>query len=254
VADVARHTAQIFSAVVIVSAISLHAESASACTCVVVSPSPCAAASRPGKIVFVGTVLTEESTMLSTDIPGVSAERGRKLGLSVQETLVGRSRQFVYIETSTSSCGYPFQVGEQYLVYAAGSEQSGFGTGACSRTSPLSQSQTDLVLLRELKSGAVRPRIFGRVMGLLIPPRPDRTSVEEQSFAVPNVIVSAEGQGRREQTVTDADGWFEIVGLKPGRYTVRAHAPREAQPVEPRHVTLHDCGVDAHFRLDIPRR
>jgi hypothetical protein len=75
-------------------------------------------------------------------------------------------------------------------VYAAGSEQSGFGTGACSRTRRLSHSQTDLVLLRELKSGRVRPRIFGRVMGLLIPPRPDRTSAYEQSFAMPNVIVS----------------------------------------------------------------
>jgi hypothetical protein len=222
--------------------------------CVVVAPSPCAAASGPDTLVFVGTVLTEESTMLSTDIPGVSAEPGRKLGFSVQETLVGRSRQFVYIETSTSSCGYPFHVGEQYLVYAGGSEQSRFGTGACSRTSPLSLSQQDLVLLRELKSGAVRPRIFGRVTGLLIPPRPDRTSVEEQSFAVPNVIVSAEGHGRREQTVTDADGWFEIVGLHPGRYTVHAHAPRHAQPAEPQQVTLDDCGADAHFRFDVPRQ
>jgi hypothetical protein len=88
------------------------------------------------------------------------------------------------------------------------------------------------VLLRELKSGRVRPRIFGQVMGLLIPLRPDRTSVDEQSFAMPNVIVSAEGRGRQAQAVTDAEGWFEIVGLKPGRYTVRAHAPRQAQPVE----------------------
>jgi hypothetical protein len=88
------------------------------------------------------------------------------------------------------------------------------------------------VLLRELKSGRVRPRIFGRVMGLLIPPRPDRTSGDEQSFAMPNVIVSAEARGRQAQAVTDAEGWFEIVGLKPGRYTVRAHAPRQAQPVE----------------------
>jgi hypothetical protein len=249
---VARHTAPMIAAVVIASA--LYAESASACSCVGDPPSPCAVASHSSDtIVFVGTALTEEPIMLPTHIPHFPEERGRKTGFSVQETLVGPVRQFVHIRTSGSSCGYAFRLGEQYLVYAAGSEQSGFGTGACSRTGRLSQSQTDLVLLRELKSGRVRPRIFGRVMGLLIPPRPDRTSVDEQSFAMPNVIVSAEGQGRQAQGVTDAEGWFSIVGLKPGRYTVRAHAPREAQSVEPRKVTLDNCGADAHFRLDIPR-
>jgi hypothetical protein len=248
------HTAPILFAVVIASVLSLQAESASACNCLGDPPSPCAAASGSDTIVFVGTVLTEESITLPTHNPQFPEERGRRLGFSVHETLVGTSRQFVDIQTSRSSCGYPFRVGDQYLVYAAGSEQSGFGTGGCSRTRRLAQSQHDLLLLRELKSGAVRPRIFGRVMGLLIPPRPDRTSVDEQSFAVPNVIVSAEGQGRREQAVTDADGWFEIVGLKPGRYAVRAHAPRQAQPVEPEQVTLDDCGADAHFRFDIPRQ
>jgi hypothetical protein len=250
---VARHTAPIIAAVVIASA--LHAESASACSCRSDPPFPCAVASHSSDtIVFVGTALTEEPIMPPTHIPQFPEERSRRTGFSVPETLVGPVRQFVHIRTSGSSCGYAFRLGDQYLVYAAGSEQSGFGTGACSRTGRLSQSQTDLVLLRELKSGRVRPRIFGRVMGLLIPPRPDRTSVDEQSFAIPNVVVSAEGHGRRAQAVTDAGGWFEILGLKPGRYTVRAHAPRPAQPVEPRYVTLDKCGADAHFGIEIPRQ
>jgi hypothetical protein len=79
---------------------------------------------------FVGTALTEEPIMLPTHIPQLPEEWGQKTGFSVQETLVGIARQFVHIRTLGSSCGYAFRLGEQYLVYAAGSERSGFGHGS----------------------------------------------------------------------------------------------------------------------------
>src|SRR5215211_8986186 len=120
----ARHTARIVMAVVIVGVGSLHAKSAWACSCLGDPLSPCAEATHSSDtIVFVGTALTEETIMLPTHIPQFPEERGRRTGFSVQETLVGPVRQFVHIRTSGSSCGYVFRLGEQYLVYAAGSEQ-----------------------------------------------------------------------------------------------------------------------------------
>jgi hypothetical protein len=97
----------------------------------------------------------------------------RKVWTQSRRRRAARTRDNRGIRRCDDRRGRSFRIGERYLVYAAGSEQSGFGTGACSRTRRLSHSQTDLVLLREL----------------------------------------------RAQAVTDAEGWFSIVGLKPDRYT-----------------------------------
>jgi hypothetical protein len=109
----------------------------------------------------------------------------RKVWTQSRRRRAARTRDNRGIRRCDDRRGRSFRIGERYLVYAAGSEQSGFGTGACSRTRRLSHSQTDLVLLREL----------------------------------------------RAQAVTDAEGWFSIVGLKPDRYT-RASG-RAAHPHRP---------------------
>lgn len=74
----------------------------------------------------------------------------------VQESWKGIDDEPVTINTSTSgdTCGYNFQEGNDYLVYAHGQTQPiggkpELGTGICSRTAPVSDAQADLLVLGE---------------------------------------------------------------------------------------------------------
>jgi hypothetical protein len=44
-------------------------------------------------------------------------------------------------------CGYPFEVGESYLIYANGSDENKLSTGICHRTNNLLENSQDLKIL-----------------------------------------------------------------------------------------------------------
>ena len=74
----------------------------------------------------------------------------------VQESWKGIDEEPLTINTSTSgnTCGYDFELGNDYLVYAHGQTQPiggkpELGTGICSRTTPISTAQADLLVLGE---------------------------------------------------------------------------------------------------------
>ena len=48
-------------------------------------------------------------------------------------------------------CGYPFEVGQKYLVYAYGSDENGLATNICQRTSGLIDAAADLKTLGKAK-------------------------------------------------------------------------------------------------------
>lgn len=63
----------------------------------------------------------------------------------------------VYTSDSDASCGYPFQRGESYLVYAHFWQSEGvFSTGLCSRNSPIAMAGGDM---RELGVPRVPPGV-----------------------------------------------------------------------------------------------
>jgi hypothetical protein len=189
-------------------------------------------------LVFVGRALREQAITLrgAPDFPRVP---GRRIRFSVKEMLVGIPRESVLIETpaSDASRGVGFEIGQQYLVYAWGLEEP-YGASVCSRTAPLSAAKNDLALLREYRYLDVKSRLFGSVLGTIMP-RPTQTSADLKHVAVPNVVVTASGKGRRRQTTTDTEGRFVFVGLPPGVLTER--------------VTLDNCGADAFFVFNLPR-
>ena len=49
-------------------------------------------------------------------------------------------------------CGYPFEVGQKYLVYAYGSDVNRLGTNICQRTVDLIEAAADLKALGKAKA------------------------------------------------------------------------------------------------------
>ncbi len=69
-----------------------------------------------------------------------------RVTFQVDEVWKGTPYQNLVVSTPTYSCGYSFQVGKKFLVYASGSEDQ-LHTGLCSGTSFYSQSTASLAFL-----------------------------------------------------------------------------------------------------------
>ena|SRR2546429_9588227 len=99
-------------------------------------------ASRPSMVVHTRRVL-------------LVLERGWKGALS--DSLV------VWTGNGAGDCGYPFKVGERYLVFAVSSGSAGFSTGVCTLTQPLSKAGRyiralgDASIHRQRGSESMRP-------------------------------------------------------------------------------------------------
>jgi hypothetical protein len=118
---------------------------ASACTCELVDRS---------QKEIVESELSSSEAVFSGEV--VDFEKGSSVAapwptetvnLRVSEVWKGPERETLEVSTATQSgtCGYPFEEGQEYLVYAYGKQ--GLETDLCSRTKPLSKAGTDLALL-----------------------------------------------------------------------------------------------------------
>src|SRR5688572_27739183 len=117
-------------ALIVAGLLTLWSSPAHACSCG--TAGVCDAAWTAGAV-FVGHVVSMES----------SPTGGRIVQLAVLEGFRGFRLTQVAIATSASegSCGYPFQIGESYLVYTDQSPDSGtLSASLCSRTRPLASA------------------------------------------------------------------------------------------------------------------
>ena len=108
-----------------------------ACSCA--PPRPVAEAVEGHDRVFLGTVTSIES-------PDGFLQR---VTFQVSEHFKGSQVPVLEVETNAHgpTCGYPFQEGVQYVVYAHGEEDALEAT-SCSRTSVAVQPGSDLEILR----------------------------------------------------------------------------------------------------------
>ena len=126
---------------------------AEACSCAVSGP-PCEAA-WAANAVFAGRVveITRNDDPKPTDPLKMLEWSHRRLSvrLAVAEKFRGVDAADAIVATSDSgaSCGYPFVVGREYLVYAYEREGRLF-VSLCSRTRPLTEAAEDLAYLRAI--------------------------------------------------------------------------------------------------------
>lgn len=208
----------------------LRTESANACSCIG-SGAPCAETWR-ADAVFVGHVVSIASTY------------GRQVELAVIEPFRSLQLTQATVEAGYAGgdCGYPFEIGQSYLVYANRTPEGHFTTSICSRTRPVREATDDLAYLRSL--AAIVPgtpaRLTGRVVLWEYP-----IPLGSQLKPIPHIGVTASGGGRMFSASTNDRGEFALTGLPLGTYDVVATAPNGYEASK-QTVTVHDprgCGT-----------
>jgi hypothetical protein len=165
----------------------------------------------------------------------------------------GEEPRYIDLWTPFGDCGFDFQVGETYLVYADNDEESNIvSTGSCSRTRRLADAGDDLAYLMLLGHA---PKEAGRLEGFvtsnaMYQVEMDKTRDPERiSQPIADVVVELTGVGGTRYVESDRAGRFVFDGLAAGDYTVAAYGrgyPREIRALGvPKRVRVgdKDCAV-----------
>jgi hypothetical protein len=171
------------------------------------------------------------SAKRQTADPATPQRRLRVVRLSVGDVLTGVDARQKKIEILTGygggDCGYQFQVGIEYVIYAYKNSAGTLETSICTRTHPLTESPLDAKYIREMSTAPQTGEL--RVRTAL-------PGIPSQSGAV----IIAEGQGQRYAVVADAVGEAVFGGLGPGEYTIHIASDGDL-PDDPK-VQLHAKG------------
>ena len=148
--------------------------------------------------------------------------QGRRVRFKVKTTF--RGEESVEVWTDSGDCGYDFQVGETYLVYADEDEESGrVNTSVCYRNRRLSDAGDDLAYLFFYRNGGDESaRLEGFVTADEFYQR-DLDSAhdpEKVKLPAPGVILELQSGQSRHYTQSDRDGRFVFDGLAGGEYSV----------------------------------
>ena len=133
------------------------------------------------------------------------------------------------IWTPFGECGFNFQVGETYLVYATGDEESPvLSTSLCSRTRRLTDSGEDLGYLFYYLN---QPDRSTRLDGFVTTNELYQREYDAKNFTgaiaqpVAGATVELRSEGGARYAETDAGGRFTFDGLAAGDYSTTAYAP-----------------------------
>jgi hypothetical protein len=212
-----------------------------ACTCALVRTETSCRDLADAKAIFAGEVISIAPVM--RDIKGKQVEVERRVTLRVLEAFDGVAATEVTIVTATNSaaCGYHFDKGRRYLVYAFGRPDGALTTSICSRTKPLANIGGELSFLR-----ATATRQTTRVTG--------RVRLREDNSFRPVVgarFVLSAGE-RRYEGVSDRDGEF-AVEVPAGKYGVELILPDnfhvEGGSHPPRELDLSDTRACPHIEV-----
>jgi MYXO-CTERM domain-containing protein len=122
--------------------------------------------------VFEGRVLPSDSAASSLPAPSSSSYRDRLAALERQVDALTSAREFRFDVLATwkgppepvvhtqqrTACGYPFEEGRVYLVYASLGTDGALWASVCGRTRPIEQAHDDLAALAARRSGPAPAR------------------------------------------------------------------------------------------------
>lgn len=116
-----------------------------------------AEARKKSKAVFSGTVVVIDKK------PG---DLYAAVRFKIEESWKGMSSKEATVFTGQGGgdCGYKFEVGQRYLVYAYRYNDTDLGTNICQRTASLIQAAEDLKVLGKGKSVGARPQKIPEVL------------------------------------------------------------------------------------------
>lgn len=193
--------------------------------------------------VFVGEVTALKATK---DAEGW---QGRLVTLTVTEAFRGVTGAEITLTTGMGGgdCGFAFQPGGQYLVYAYRNKQSGqLSASICSRTRKLAEAENDLVYLRARGKGKTGAYVLGQVV--LVPHEYREGAPPHTPQA--HVRVTLEGKEKKFTATTDDEGRYRLESIPAGKYKVSLETLPGVIAAEPLELTLHDNGCgEASFWL-----
>jgi hypothetical protein len=133
-----------------------------------------------------------------------------------------RSEQLViHTPDQGSACGFAFERGWDYLVYASAGTNGELATSHCTRTHEVisREDDADLRWMEGLAQSPAGASIFGQIRMQKL----NRDGSYDTS-GLARVAVSIKGPDSK-MVSTDAEGKFRADGLVPGKYVVSAKAP-----------------------------
>jgi hypothetical protein len=148
--------------------------------------------------------------------------QGRRVRFQVKTTFRGAESAEVW--TDSGDCGYDFQVGETYLVYADEDEETDrINTSVCYRNRRLSDAGDDLAYLFFYRNGGDESaRLEGFVTADEFYQRDLDKAHDPEKVKLPaaGVVLELNAGHDRRYTQSDRDGRFVFDGLAGGEYGV----------------------------------
>jgi len=150
--------------------------------------------------------------------------RTKTVRLAVNESFRGTEERVLEIETGTGGgdCGFAFESGQNYLVYAYRNKETGrLGTGICTRTQLLSKAAEDLEYFRGLKDAKAGGTVYGMITKYLV-----RKSDDEYKPNPPltNIRLTFTGNGKTYEVMTNEKGEYRL-SLAAGEYIMQIKVP-----------------------------
>jgi hypothetical protein len=205
-----------------------------ACTCA--PPTlPCDAYGSAAAV-FVGTPIS----VRQVDSGNEANWPPKAVKFSVEQSYLGVEGTEVEVFTGMGGgdCGYYFQMGQRYLVYAYRNRNKiQLTTSICSRTTLFSPASEDIAFLGNLTSQPSDATIFGQIVRTT-PLKKNGPPISE------GIIVRIEGVDVRREIRPDPHGHYRLAGLAAGKYKVTLQLPDEftaGQAVREVTITPRGC-------------